>query len=192
MRLKFALCLLVASAASASAATIDYTTVPTGIYSSAGFGFGGTTVSGSNNIFAAATVGLGVQGGYYDNSLDMGEFLTISYGGEVTNVSVTVFDLIPVGNALLGFNAYDGANNLGFFTFPYATTAPETYSVSSLIANHPITSVSLTEVSGAPAGFYIQGTSFDPAVTTVPEPSSLLLLSTGLVSILRLRYKLIR
>lgn len=172
--------------------SVDYTTVANGTYSSVSLG--GTTVTGSSGSIGSGSIGslrgLGTVGGGSNVSIDSGETLTIAYGGEVNNVTVSLVDVEPVGNSSISFTAFDGATSLGLFTLPTATTAPETFDLSSFISNHELTSVVFGGVpSSPPIGFQLTGTSFTPVASPVPEPSSLVMLGTGIFSAAGLRFR---
>lgn len=178
--------LVIGGARDAQGATItaDYTTVADGSYPSVVLA--GTTVTGSANVtssFYAGFRGLGVGGGPI-GSLDFGEALTISFGQLVQNVTLSVVDIAPVGNASLGFEAFSGVASLGFFALPTATLAPQTYDLTALAGGLSFSSFTLTvPVVGAPLGFQIQSVSYDPA--TVPEPSALLLVGAAVLAAYR-------
>ena len=170
--------------------TVNFTTIADG--SAAMYTLGGTTVTGSSNVTSGIITtfrGLGIQGGGSSLSLDYTETLTINYNRLVNNVFLTVIDVEPVGNGTLNFTAFNGATNLGLFYFPTATTAPQTFSVSTLINGQSLTSLTLgVPVSAPPIGFQIQATSFDAAnVSAVPEPATLLLCVPLLSCLLLLR-----
>lgn len=175
----------------ASAVFVDYTTIANGNYLSVALG--GTTVTGSAGITSADYAGfrgLGVTGGGSNVSLDVNEKMTIDFAQLVSNVSLQLVDINPVGNVTFSFHAFNGLADLGSFDFPYAVSAPQTYDLTSLVNGLYMTSFTIeVEQPSPPLGLQIQGVSFDPASAPVPEPSTFILLGAGLAGVAYLRKK---
>jgi hypothetical protein len=172
----------------ASAYSVDYTSVADGNYTSVVLG--GTTVTGSSLVtsrYFAGFRGLGIQGGGGDVSLDIGETMTIDFGQLVSNVQLTLVDIDPPGNVTFFFEAFNGLTSLGIFYFPAASTAPETYNLSTLDGGQAMSSFIISvEAPAAPLGLQIQGVSYEP----VPIPAAIWLLGPGLVGLLGLRRRM--
>jgi len=145
-----------------------------------------TTVTGSSDVYFSDSFltslngGLGVEGGGNNNSLDLGETLTFDFDFLVSNVSLTTNDIVPFGNVTFGFNAFNGANDLGFFGLPNHTSNSETFDLSALVGMS-FDSFTLSLSSSAPIGLVIEQLEYNRA--SVPEPASIILLGFGLVGL---------
>ena len=178
--------LILSAGFGANAATIiaDFTTLLDGC--SASVTLPGIVTNGSANV-CAGTIGdvrgIGIQGGGSDVSLDLGETLTIDFGGLVSNVQLQIWDVVPPGNVTFGFTAFNGAVNLGTFSIPSLVTNPTVFNLTAL-AGQNFSRFTLSETASAPIGLQIQSIS---AVTGTPEPATFALFGLGLGAVIGFR-----
>ena len=167
----------------AQAIVVNYGAIGSG--SGASVVAGDTTVTGSSNVFyndsfsTSTNGGLGVQGGGSNNSLDLGETLTFDFDFLVSDVLMTVTDIAPPGNVTYGFNAFNGATDLGFFGLPNHVTTLETFDLS-LLVGQAFDSFTISLSVSAPIGLVIEQLEYTRA--SVPEPAPLALLAFGLAA----------
>jgi hypothetical protein len=185
--LALAMALNVVIVTTTSAVSVDYTSVANGTYGS--ISLGGTTVTGSSTVTSGTLGsfrGLGVTGGGDNLSLDTGETMTIALGQLGANVQLTFVDIDPVGNVPFSFQAFNGATSLGIFACPLASTAPQTYNLSTIAGGLSMSSFIISvQAPGVPKGLQIQAVSFDAAVPD--STSTLALLGLGIVGLFSFR-----
>jgi hypothetical protein len=179
---------LAAFSASANAVVVDYTTVSDGTYTSVSLG--GTTVTGSAEVTSGAFAGfrgLGILGGGGPFSLpgagtltlDPTETMSIDFGSIVNAATVTIVDVDPVGNVNFQFEVFNGDTSLGVFTFPLASTAPQTYDLFALSSVSQMSRFTISLAASAPIGLQIQRVSFN----VVPIPAAFWLFVSALAAL---------
>ncbi len=135
---------------------------------------GSVTVTGSSNVSVLQFNGLGIVGGFDDTVVDSFEFISFSFASpEAVDVEI----LFSFRNSLLltdieGFELGGASLGIATLTMPFDNSLD----VSALFSDVPLESVTLTTTA---ASFRIGAISF----TLIPEPSTALLLSLGLLAL---------
>lgn len=167
--------------ATATATTVDFRTFGTGAGPS--FVSGGLTVTSNTNGVAWApsviegqggigVIGAGSQGLGLDASHDPGERINFDFGSSYNSIVFSIWDVTPVGNVELFFDAYDGATNLGTFAVDLLVSQPQDIDVSAIMGGLSASRIEFSLGDSAPIGLIYQ------SVTFVPAPGSLALLGT--------------
>ncbi len=135
---------------------------------------GSVTVTGSSNVSVLQFNGLGIVGGFNDTVVDSFEFISFSFASpEAANVEILFsFRISVLETDIEGFELGGALLGIATLTMPFDNPLD----VSALFSDVPLESVTLTTTA---ASFRIGAISF----TLIPEPSTALLLSLGLVSL---------
>ncbi len=161
----------------AQAVTVDFR--DDGTFSAPSFSQDGVTLTGSDDIYMFNLNGVGVVGGVFDNVVDGGEWLKISFDMPAENVSYWIGSAGQSGGSAPGRRAIDiygvGNTHLGTFSEDGAGTTD----LSALVGGAIIESFMLT--TEAVTSFRFTTVTYDAAnISAVPLPAAIPLYASGM------------
>jgi hypothetical protein len=182
----FSSALLISAALTpAHADTVNYSTMASGTIATP-FNSGGITVTAAGTLVNDNMYGLGVLGGDLPLGVDIidgTEAVTFAFdSGSATSIFfdryVADVPLIDPNFTIAGFGA--GGASLGTEQINLGTTGG-LIDVSVLFGDAPLSSFILEGNGAGDGGLDVESVTFTPAVAPTPEPSSLVLLGTGIL-----------
>lgn len=180
--------LLALSGTSANAAFIEYKNL--GTFTTPSLNESGVLATGSADINVLNFNGLGIVGGFTDNMVDGGEFISFDFANSAaTDVVLSFFGIGNInGDSVFGdgfFSAY--AADGSFLGTQAILRPPSRFDVSSLFGGAALSSFTFTAGNDA---FRIGSLSFESVpATSVPEPSSIATLVSGMIGLAATRKK---
>lgn len=186
MKIASVFALMLVMAAHATATTVDFRTFGTGsgplfisgdlvvTSNTNGVSWSPDTIEGQGGI---GVIGLGSTGLGNNGTQDPGERINFDFLNSYSSIVFTIWDVSPVGNVELFFDAYDGDTNLGTFAVDLLVSQPHDVDVSAIMGGLSASRIEFSLGDSAPIGLLYQ------SVTFVPAPGSLgVLAAMGLMA----------